>query len=168
MEKKLKKSKPIVYAICGKSASGKDTIAKQIENYYLARGEDAKVVKNITTRPPRKGEINAYNSRLTIEDENTSSLGTFRGWSYAIPRDAFCHDINICVINAKTFKNVVEELEKDFVVKTIYLDVPFLTRLKRSVLREKKIRPEFFRRAFVDWLDFRTLKKDVKFYVTIS
>lgn len=47
---------PIIFAICGKSASGKDTLAKWLSNYFSSFGLYVHNMTSCTTRPPREGE----------------------------------------------------------------------------------------------------------------
>lgn len=51
-------SKPIILAICGKSASGKDTLAYFLTNFLKAENIPVHTIVSITTRPKRAKEVN--------------------------------------------------------------------------------------------------------------
>ena len=48
--------RPVIIAICGKSASGKDTLAKWLVNYLSSLGLFVHNMVSCTTRPPRVNE----------------------------------------------------------------------------------------------------------------
>ena len=55
----MKIKKPIILAICGKSASGKDTLAQFLGKYLSAQGLDIHNIVSVTTRPKRDKEQSA-------------------------------------------------------------------------------------------------------------
>ncbi len=57
-----------IYCICGKTASGKDTIAE-----YLSNALDIPQIVSFTTRPPRPGE-ESQNRHIFITDEECDKM----------------------------------------------------------------------------------------------
>jgi guanylate kinase len=51
------KLKPIIIAICGKSATGKDTLSRCLVSNLKHRGYAAQIIVSDTTRPPRENEV---------------------------------------------------------------------------------------------------------------
>lgn len=164
-------NKPIIIAICGKSASGKDTLAKtlstSISPYYSTN-----LLVSDTTRPRRLGErqntdyhfISKKSFESNIEDNQYLEYSSFRGWYYGTNRDSICVDkVNIGVFNVDGLISFTHYI-LDYNIVPIYLDVDLETRLKRSYLRENKWKLEYFRRAFVDYRDFRDINKILNMY----
>ena len=61
--------KPLIFAICGKSASGKDTLAKYLSDYFYTMGLSTHNMISATTRPPRVGEKNKIDYYFTSEHQ---------------------------------------------------------------------------------------------------
>lgn len=164
-------NKPIIIAICGKSASGKDTLAKtlsaSISPYYSTN-----LLVSDTTRPRRLGEqqnsdyhfISKKSFESNIKDNQYLEYSSFRGWYYGTNRNSICADkVNIGVFNVDGLISFTHYI-LDYNIVPVYLDVDLETRLKRSYLRENKWKLEYFRRAFVDYRDFRDINKILNMY----
>ncbi len=158
-------NKPIILAICGKSASGKDTLAKSlsasISPYYKTN-----FIISDTTRPRRRNEQNGvdYNflSEKTflknIQDNKYFGYTVFRKWYYGTNRNSVNNDaVNIGVFNVAGLERMIH-LQHWYNIIPIYLDLNLEERLKRSYQREHKFKLEFLRRALVDERDFKDIR----------
>lgn len=159
--------RPIVLAICGKSAAGKDTLAQFLTNYLLNKGVPAHNIVSITTRPRRVKESDGKDYYFTtkvnfqnlINENALVEFTTFRGWYYGIPKHEIRSDkINVGVFNPEGLQNLFRQKYKYNIIP-IYLEEPLGIRMRRSVDREGRFKFEFIRRAFVDWVDFKGIKK---------
>lgn len=164
-ERNYNKDSTIILAICGKSASGKDSLAHWVEVMLDKFGVPVWRVISDTTRPPRENEEEGkdyrYISKKKFEEninhghyiEYTKS----RGWYYGTPMDNIHFGrINIMVVNPEGLKNLAE-YQARFTIVPIYLEVPFSTRMKRSTNREDGFQIEYLRRALTDFWDFRNM-----------
>lgn len=152
-------TKPVIIAICGKSASGKDTLAKafQKSGYGFAN------IVSDTTRPPRQGEVDGINYnfilprefRERMRQEKYLEFSEFRGWYYGTNKQSVCGEVNIGVFNIDGIVSLLQFSRKDeYTVVPVYLKINVFTRLYRSIKREHKITLEMIRRVFADWFDF--------------
>lgn len=158
--------KPIIVAICGKSATGKDTLAKLLCNDLNRQGIAANLIISDTTREPREKEQNGvdYNF-LDKVDFLTKAVNReyleytkFRGWYYGTPKSAIQKDaINVGVFNVQGLRSLVGYIS-DYRILVVYLELDWKARLKRSYEREHKWKLEFFRRAWVDHRDFEGIQ----------
>lgn len=79
--------KPIIIAICGKSAAGKDSLARFLTGYFKSFGFFTNNMISVTTRPKRKNEQDGYdyffisNSKFYMMRENKELIESshFRG-----------------------------------------------------------------------------------------
>lgn len=163
------KTKTLIMLI-GPSASGKDTLAKEL---YKQLGEKGHRVILDTTRPPRAKENNNIDYHFLSEEEfynvNHLSVSEYRGWKYGIPAEEIKFSkINICVGDIQLLARL-KNLSGIKIVP-IYCNAQAHERLSRSVKREKKFRFEFIRRMFVDAYTFSDIKsyleKSFPFYVS--
>ena len=151
-------------AICGKSASGKDTLAKSLEKQTLD-GKRIRKMVNITTRPPREGEVDGIDYHFVDADKfcdykkkrKLLEWTNFRGWHYGSIKDEIVPQcVNIGIFNKSGIESLVK-YRKQFNIILVYISCSLGKRLKRSYHREKKWRLEFFRRAMADFWDFRDM-----------
>ena len=158
--------KPTIVAICGKSATGKDTLAKLLYNDLTRQGIAANLIISDTTREPRDNEKNGkdYNfldkvSFLTKAiNKEYLEYTKFRGWYYGTPKSAIQESaINIGVFNVQGLRSLLNYIS-DYKILVVYLETDLKTRLKRSYEREHKWKLEFFRRAWVDRRDFEGIQ----------
>ena len=148
-----------VIAICGKSASGKDTLLRYtIMNYMWLH----KII-NCTTRPPRENEVDGKNYHfLSLEEfahkdaieEKMIEVTKFREWYYGTSiEDLSLDEINIGVFNPAGIYALMQREDVDlYVVQIVASDK---TRLLRSLTREDNPDvDEIVRRYLADKEDF--------------
>ena len=130
-----------VIAICGKSASGKDTYLQQMLNHL---GDKVHEIISHTTRPPREGEVNGKNYYFITEENFTTKLAnnemlewaTYRNWYYGTAIEALNKDkINIGVFNRKGIESLSKREDIDLFV--VLMLAGGKTRLLRSLNREE-------------------------------
>jgi guanylate kinase len=161
MLKSINYSKPVILAICGKSATGKDSLAKwlykDLKDKYFCN-----LIVSDTTRPIRQNEKNLYDYnfiseekfKMKILDEEYLEYSEFRGWYYGTPKDEIHQGINIGVFNAQGMENLLAYRRK-YIIVPIYLETTNpIIRLRRSHDRENKWKFQYFRRLFSDWKNF--------------
>ena len=160
-------NKPTIIAVCGKSASGKDTLVKSL-NKYLNNKEilNHRLVSD-TTRLMRHGEQEGvdYHYISTAEFLNRKDnnyyleFSEFNGWYYGTPFNQIsARDINLGVFNVDGLYALSNKID-DFNICVVYLECGIIKRLIRSIKREHKISFEIIRRIFADEADFKDLKK---------
>lgn len=152
-------SKYKVIAICGKSASGKDTLLRYtIMNYMWLH----KII-NCTTRPPRENEVDGKNYHFLSLEEfahkdaiegKMIEVTKFREWYYGTSiEDLSLDEINIGVFNPAGIYALMQREDVDlYVVQVVASDK---TRLLRSLTREDNPDvDEIVRRYLADREDF--------------
>lgn len=152
-------SKYKVIAICGKSASGKDTLLRYtIMNYLWLH----KII-NCTTRPPRENEVDGKNYHFLSLEEfahkdaiegKMIEVTKFREWYYGTSVEDLSPDtINIGVFNPAGIHALMQREDVDlYVVQVVASDK---TRLLRSLTREDNPDvDEIVRRYLADKEDF--------------
>jgi guanylate kinase len=152
-------SKYKVIAICGKSASGKDTLLRcTIMNYMWLH----KII-NCTTRPPRENEVDGKNYHFLSLEEfahkdaiegKMIEVTKFREWYYGTSvEDLSLDTINIGVFNPAGIYALMQREDVDlYVVQVVASDK---TRLLRSLTREDNPDvDEIVRRYLADKEDF--------------
>lgn len=157
-------NQPIILAICGKSATGKDTLAKWLYKDLTARDIETSLLISHTSRPKRINEVEGIDyifiskKHFLINLINNAYLEhtKFKDWYYGTPKATAISNINIGVFNIEGIMALHQC--KDLTVIPIYLEDKLLTRLKRSRYRENKWKIEYIRRAFTDWKDFLKIK----------
>ena len=148
-----------VIAICGKSASGKDTLLRYtIMNYMWLH----KII-NCTTRPPRENEVDGKNYHFLSLEEfahkdaiegKMIEVTKFREWYYGTSvEDLSLDEINIGVFNPAGIYALMQREDVDlYVVQVVASDK---TRLLRSLTREDNPDvDEIVRRYLADREDF--------------
>ena len=146
-----------IIAICGKSASGKDTLLHMImDNTALHE------IVSCTTRPPREGEVNGVNYFfMTIEEfahkrdqGEMLEVSHFRDWYYGTALNGLNPDkINVGVFNPEGIISLMKDNRVDLYV--VLVQASNKCRLIRSLRRE--INPdvdEIIRRYLADKEDF--------------
>lgn len=167
MCKTVNYSKPIILAICGKSATGKDSLAKWLYQDLDKKGYLCNLIVSDTTRPMRENEknkidynfISEENFKMKILKKEYLEYSTFRGWFYGTPMNSINQGINIGVFNPEGMEKLLAYRRK-YIIVPIYLEVtnPFI-RLKRSRDREDGWKIKYFRRLFADYKVFFNIYK---------
>ena len=167
----MKKNRPIIIAICGKSASGKDTLAKAL-SASISPFYDTNMIISDTTRPKRLGEKHGVDYNFIGNKTFTTNLekgkylehSIFRKWYYGTDKNSIAENaINIGVFNIEGLINLTHYIV-EYNIIPIYLDLDLKNRLQHSYNRERKWRLEYFRRAFTDYRDFRDINKILNMY----
>lgn len=158
-----------IYYIMGKSATGKDTIYKEV----LKQRPDLKTIVMYTTRPIREGETDGveYYFRTIPEMEEMRDSGkmiecrmyqtVFGPWYYFTMDDEqfdLESDANYLMIGTlESYEKMLRYFGQD-VIRPIYIEVPDGIRLQRAVAREsaqkKPNYKETCRRYLADEDDF--------------
>lgn len=154
----------MLYVICAKSCSGKDSIAKKLVKNGYER------LISYTTRPPRNNERHGVDYYFTTEDrikkticmrEYTVADGSV--WRYWLDKNEVAHAIlssktYICITDAKGAAELIK-----LGAKVIYIMCSFKTRFHRYYKRECRNShpdfPEMVRRLVVDEDDFKELEQ---------
>lgn len=153
--------KPVVIALCGPAASGKDTLAKELYLYMRMNSLFCNLIVSDTTRPMRSGEeegidyffktINEFVDKY--RDKQYIETTRYRDWYYGTDKSQIVpNHINIGVFNLDGLLSL--KGSDKYNVIPVYLKIPFVTRMQRYAARAGKVTFEQFRRAFVDTLDF--------------
>lgn len=154
--------KPIILAICGKSATGKTRLSRWLVSDLTAHGVKCQEIVSDTTRSPRPGEVDGKDYHFVSEEEfaNRKHLeeSIFRNWHYGTPEDAIEDGINIGVFNTDGMKSLLSYRRK-YVIIPVLLEDKLIVRLHRSYDREGKWHWEYIRRAMADRKDFKRFKK---------
>lgn len=162
--------KPIIIAICGKSASGKDTLARWLLSMLKAIKIPSNMIVSDTTRPPRLCEKNGvnYNFLTDIEFHNKINYeeyleySSFNGWFYGTSRDAIDYNsVNIGIFNVDGISSLAT-YQNEYEIFCIYLKCNLYNRIKRSIEREGRFKKEYIRRALTDSVDFKYIKNILK------
>ena len=147
-----------IIAICGKSASGKDTLLQQV----IAHHSDLHEIVSCTTRPPREGEVDGKNYFFLTPNQFVTlhhrgqllEMSEFRDWYYGTPEQGLdINAINVGVFNPAGIYNLMKNEAVDLFV--VQVQASDKTRLMRSLKRE--INPdvdEIVRRYMTDKEDF--------------
>ena len=161
-------SLPVVIAIFGKAASGKDTFARDLAENL---GDAAHLVISTTTRPKRECEVEGREYHFIDEDTfkqqrysgHFIEWNEFRGWYYGIEKSEIVADkANIAVVD---FHGLVA-LACSYDVIPIYMKAPLFVRLKRYVKRDGKFSLEVLRRWAADTIDFLGVKEFARQFET--
>lgn len=148
-------TKPVIYAIAGPSASGKDTLAR-----FLSERLSYHLIVSWTSRSPRAKEENGedYWFASREEFESAKSRGAFiewsefNGWFYGTPHSAIQEGVNVGVFNLDGLSSLAKH-QDEYEFVPVFMKAPLLERLRRSVRRDGPSL-EIVRRAFADTKDF--------------
>lgn len=156
-------------AICGPSATGKDTLAHFLYKTLEKKRYSSKILISVTTRPQRKNETPGIDydfvDNKTFNDLISSDVlleyTKFNNWYYGTNKYSLCEDkINIGVFNPQGIVSLLKKQKaEDLDIVVIYLKTKLKERLKRSYQREYKIKFEYIRRAIKDYFDFRKFEE---------
>ncbi len=166
--------KKTIIAICGPSASGKDTLAKTLYTYLASDPDNPKtgIIVSDTTRPKRPQEvegvhynyISLFDFLMKAQKNLYLEFQKFRGWYYGTPIDEIIdNDISIGIFNAGGLYQLMKWHNVKYNVVPVYLNASFFTRLKRSIRREGKFKLEFLRRGITDLDDFIDIENRIKY-----
>lgn len=151
--------------ICGKTNSGKTTIAKKLEKLGINR------IITYTTRPPRTNEVDGIDYNFlsqkefdTKKEENyfaeTADYATFFGHcSYGSAVDSY-KDNSVIVLNPIGIKQLDK---KSLNALVVYLEVPE-DKLRMRAIKRGDSASEIERRLAADRIDF----KDIENYYDIK
>lgn len=162
------KDKPVILAICGKSASGKDTLAKWIYKNRGIYNRNVNMVVSDTTRPKRINETYNVDYCFISDSAFTHRINrgyyieytNFKGWRYGIPIDKLDvnpNALNVVVVNPQGLA-ALSRLPSIFTIIPVYLQLPLGVRFRNAIDRENGFRFEQLRRIIVDAFDFRNIK----------
>ena len=157
-----------IYALIGKSASGKDTIVKELLKH---KGDIFHGVVSSTTRPRRDYEINGVDYNFITEEEIVKlcneekmlELSVFNDWFYGTCVDSLVDDkINLGVFNIQGIHSLMEREDVD--LRIFYVQATDKQRLIRQLTRENCPNiDEIFRRYKTDNSDFSEYNIDFLF-----
>lgn len=144
----------MIIALCGKTASGKDTIFKRLSNHPSLH----KVV-TMTTREIRTGEKEGVDYHFVTDEEffkhDFIEYTSFNNWLYGTPKDAI--DVNkhhVIVINPQGLLSLVVTYGWDNVVAFV-INRPARDRAIDYLQRdENSTVDELYRRFKADEIDF--------------
>lgn len=160
-------NKPMLIAICGKSAAGKDTLANELYKVFKENNIPVRRLINDTTRPPRPNEVQHvdYNFISPQEFQHNITLeryleyAQFREWYYGTNKFQIDNEaINIGVFNPQGII-ALTELQNFYKVFVVYINAGFRERIHRTKEREGHLHPESIRRAIADSRDFHDFDK---------
>lgn len=167
--------RPVIIAICGKSATGKDTLANWLLSMLKANNIPANMIVSDTTRLPRPFEKNKIDYNFLTEEEFYNKIdnedyleySSFNGWFYGTDRLSILKDsINIGVFNLNGMIDLMQ-YQCDFEIICVYLKCSLIQRLVRSYERENCFKLEYLRRAYADYCDFKKADNILKHYLSI-
>ena len=152
-----------VIAICGKSASGKDTLLRNIMTNYPWLHK----IINCTTRPPRENEVDGKNYHfLSLEQfarhDRAGKMverAKFREWYYGTSiEDLVENEINIGVFSPAGLYALIQREDIDLYI--VQVEASAKTRLLRSLTREDNPDvDEIVRRYLADKEDFEVFSQ---------
>lgn len=160
-----------IYALIGKSASGKDTIVNEL----LKKSDKFHGVVSHTTRPKRDYEIDKKDYYFVTEEDISKlceedkilELSCFNSWLYGTCIDSFDKEkINIGVFNIQGINSLCEREDVD--LRVFYVQTKDKLRLIRQLSREENPNiQEILRRYETDEQDFKEYNIDFP-YVAIE
>lgn len=156
------KDKYKLIALVGESATGKDTLLKEVLKNDKDNILNGKI--SYTTRPKRDYEVdgkdyNFVDTNFFLNNINDFfEISEFNGWYYGtMYKDLSIDKINIGVFNLEGLKQLSQDRRIN--CYPIYITASDKVRLIRSLQREKEPNiEEIFRRYNTDKVDFRYIK----------
>ena len=167
-----------ILILCGKAASGKDTLKRYIVEALELSGIEFNNVVNTTTRPPREGEVDGVNYHFCSAEEMTKKILNdemaeavlFNDWVYGTENKALSEDkLNVGIFNLEGIEALRQNPNHN--IFAVYLDVEDSVRLIRYLnlenMTKEKIN-EMFRRYKADEIDFADVDDLVDYKLTIE
>ena len=167
-----------ILILCGKAASGKDTLKRYIVEALELSGIEFNNVVNTTTRPPREGEVDGVNNHFCSAEEMTKKILNdemaeavlFNDWVYGTENKALSEDkLNVGIFNLEGIEALRQNPNHN--IFAVYLDVEDSVRLIRYLNRENMTKEkinEMFRRYKADEIDFADVDDLVDYKLTIE
>ena len=167
-----------ILILCGKAASGKDTLKRYIVEALELSGIEFNNVVNTTTRPPREGEVDGVNYHFCSAEEMTKKILNdemaeavlFNDWVYGTENKALSEDkLNVGIFNLEGIEALRQNPNHN--IFAVYLDVEDSVRLIRHLNRENMTKEkinEMFRRYKADEIDFADVDDLVDYKLTIE
>ena len=156
-----------VYAIIGKSGSGKDYFLNKLNNFKVFDNNIFNKIVSYTTRPPRNGEVHGIDYYFItdeefnklIKEEKMLEWTDFNGWKYGTCIDSFDKNIaNIGVFNPDGIKSLHKHKDIELFVYIIKATDDKM-RMQKILDREKNpSMNEIIRRWTVDEKDFNDVE----------
>ena len=160
-------NKPIIFAICGPAASGKDTLISTYKKLCFKNAQSIMhIIHQDTTRPKRSQEEDTYNFKelSDINEQDYIVYCYYKHWFYGTPREEIKEGYNLGIFSPAAIEQLLKlQDEGQIEVHIIFIQTPFLRRFARYFLREKKISFEMIRRFISDALDFFKFKRKHSF-----
>ena len=167
-----------ILILCGKAASGKDTLKRYIVEALELSGIEFNNVVNTTTRPPREGEVDGVNYHFCSAEEMTKKILNdemaeavlFNDWVYGTENKALSEDkLNVGIFNLEGIEALRQNPNHN--IFAVYLDVEDSVRLIRYLNRENMTKEkinEMFRRYKADEIDFADVDDLVDYKLQIE
>ena len=167
-----------ILILCGKAASGKDTLKRYIVEALELSGIEFNNVVNTTTRPPREGEVDGVNYHFCSAEEMTKKILNdemaeavlFNDWVYGTENKALSEDkLNVGIFNLEGIEALRQNPNHN--IFAVYLDVEDSVRLIRYLNRDNMTKEkinEMFRRYKADEIDFADVDDLVDYKLTIE
>ncbi len=149
----------MITVLMGKSASGKDTVFKELLKHSF------EPIVTFTTRPKREGEANGVEYNFVSEKDfkdldllEKREYNTAKGvWYYGMPK-VDVDDKNYAVIlDINGTNKLIDYYGKDKILP-VYLECPLSVREKRAMQRGSFDKEEWDRRAIADDIDLDITK----------
>ncbi len=159
----------VLIAICGKSATGKDTVARQLLRALVQKYLPVHFVVSDTTRMQRRNEKDGtdyhFVSKLTFLEKLSAGKyiesTEFNNNFYGISTDEFKDGFNIAVVDPNGIKHLMDSELFNYTIP-VFLELNWPSRLKRAKERENQWSFEYIRRMFADFKDFLGFKTWLK------
>lgn len=153
-----------ILAVCGKTASGKDTLCRAVADDL---GPAAHLVKRTTTRPMRITEIAnppyrfITNKDFTVEERRGEFLeaSKFRDWRYGTSvKEIKKGTLNLMALDIGALKRLRKTRAADNIL-VVFLDEPLSVRVKRYISRNGGRSFEMYRRMLCEAFSYIGFKK---------
>lgn len=160
-----KQDKPIIIAICGKSATGKNVLLTWLLSMARATGFSITPIVSDTTRPPRPFEQDKIDYNFLTDNDfhykinngDYLEYSSFNGWFYGTDKTSINSNIiNVGIFNLDGMSSLAN-YQNNFKIICIYLECNLFERLIRSYQREGIFKLEYLRRAYADYRDFKNV-----------